>query len=230
MWTAVFFTLSYILITNLFTLCLSMTPGSGLVSFILYVITTLIMELIYALFQTGTAAFYLDVASGRRTPLIFDLFYAFTHGPDRVLKVALPLALIRLTCSLPYVIYCLFFMPAFGINELMNMDAIALQSMGISYLLISAGELIYFFVTLMFAPVYFMLVDMPELSAKKTLKMSIWLMKGSKLRLLGLDLSFLPLQFISLLTFGIGTLWVTPYMNTAAAEFYLDLSQKRTNQ
>jgi len=48
-------------------------------------------------------------------------------------------------------------------------------------------------------------------------------MKGHKWRLFKLKLSFLPLQFICLLSFGIGNLWLNPYMRMTYTEFFLDL-------
>ncbi len=228
MWTAVFFTLLYIMITNLCTCCLMVYPGGGSVlELFIYEFTTLLIDLFAGLLQMGVACFYLNITTGKSNASLYDLFYAFSHNPDKALKVSLMLSLIRMVCTLPYVIYTLFFMPTFTMEQLMNMDSAVLECMGIAYLILGAGELIYFLICLFFEPVYFMLVDMPSLTATKAMKMSIWLMKGSKVRLLGLHLSFLPLQFVSLLTFGIGNLWLIPYMNTATACFYTDLSDKR---
>ncbi|MBQ7766069.1 MAG: DUF975 family protein [Lachnospiraceae bacterium] len=230
MWTAVFFTFMYIMLTNLCTCCLMVYPGGGSVmELLIYEFTTLLIDLFAGLLQMGVAYFYLNVSTGKSRASLYDLFYAFTHNPDKALKVSLMLSLTHMVCTLPYVIYTLFFMPVFTMEELMNAKPEVLQYMGIAYLILGVGELIYFLICLYFEPVYFMLVDMPSLTAAKAMKMSIWLMKGSKVRLLGLNLSFLPLQFISLLTFGIGNLWLIPYMNTASACFYTDLSAKRLN-
>ena len=48
-------------------------------------------------------------------------------------------------------------------------------------------------------------------------------MKGHKWRLFKLELSFLPLQIICMLSFGIGNLWLNPYMRMTYTEFFLDL-------
>lgn len=231
MWTAVFFTIFHMSLTNLCTFCLMVVPAGGSIAdLIFYEITTLMIHLFTGILQMGVAAFYLKASTGSETLSLSDLFYAFSHGPDRALKVSLVFSLIHMVCTLPYIIYTLFIMPAYTLESLMALEPAVIESMGFAYLLLGAGELIYFLISLFFEPVYFMLVDMPGLSAMKAMKMSLWLMKGSKVRLLGLNLSFLPLQFISLLTFGIGNLWVTPYMNLSAAEFYTDLSAKRLNQ
>ena len=231
MWTAVFFTLLHIMLTNLCSCCLMIYPGGGsILELLIYEATTLMIHLFTGLLQMGVAYFYLNVTTGKCQPTMYDLFYAFRHSPDKALKVSLMLSLMHLVCTLPYVIYTLFFMPTFTMEQLMNLEPAALECLGIAYITLGMGELLYFLICLLFEPVYFMLVDMPSLTATKAMKMSIWLMKGSKIRLLGLKLSFLPLQFVSLLTFGIGNLWVTPYMNASAAYFYTDLSGKRLNQ
>ena len=49
------------------------------------------------------------------------------------------------------------------------------------------------------------------------------MMKGSKGRLFYIDLTFVPLMLLCVLTCGIGLLWLMPYMQATKANFYLDL-------
>lgn len=231
MWTAVFFTFLHIMLTNLCTFCLMVFPGGGsILEMLIYEFTTLMIDIFAGLLQVGVACFYLNVSTGKGHASLYNLFHAFSHAPDKAIKVTTVLSLIHMACTLPYVIYTLFIMPVFTMEDMMNLEPEVLKCMGLAYLILGFGELLYFLISLFFEPVYYMLVDMPALSVAKALKMSVWLMKGSKVRLLGLHLSFLPLQFVSLLTFGIGNLWVAPYINTALATFYDDLTTKRLNQ
>ena len=46
-----------------------------------------------------------------------------------------------------------------------------------------------------------------------------------KWELFCLQMSFLPLGFLCLLSFGIGTLWLVPYMNMTQTLYFLDLMQ-----
>ena len=69
----------------------------------------------------------------------------------------------------------------------------------------------------------FLLVDCPELTALECIKLSNQMMKGHKFDLFYLYLSFIGWILLSILTLGIGLLWLTPYMQTAAASFYLDV-------
>ena len=70
---------------------------------------------------------------------------------------------------------------------------------------------------------FFILKDNPELSANEARKQSIEMMRGNKWRLFCLDFSFIGWALLSILTFGILMLWVTPVMEASHAAFYESL-------
>ena len=72
----------------------------------------------------------------------------------------------------------------------------------------------------------YLLRDYPELGAREALRTSRQMMKGHKWDLFVLDLSFIGWFFVCILTFGIGVLWVTPYIETTRAAFYEDLKNE----
>jgi uncharacterized membrane protein len=49
------------------------------------------------------------------------------------------------------------------------------------------------------------------------------MMQGRKMKLFLLDLSFIGWILLSILTLGIGLLWLLPYMYSARAAFYEDI-------
>lgn len=65
----------------------------------------------------------------------------------------------------------------------------------------------------------------PEISAKEAMEMSMKMMDGNKFRLFCLRLSFIGWMLLGILTFGIGFLWIIPYMNAATAAFYDEVSR-----
>lgn len=69
----------------------------------------------------------------------------------------------------------------------------------------------------------YILKDNPELSILETLRLSRKMMHGHKMQLFCLQLSFIGWGLLNLLTLGIGTLWLLPYMTTTMAAFYQDL-------
>lgn len=69
----------------------------------------------------------------------------------------------------------------------------------------------------------FILKDEPELKYNAAIEKSMRMMDGYKMKLFLLDLSFIGWMILSVLTLGIGLLFLQPYMSTARAAFYEDL-------
>jgi uncharacterized membrane protein len=74
---------------------------------------------------------------------------------------------------------------------------------------------------LFFVP--YIIKDNPDLSIMETLRLSRKMMEGHKWQLFKLQLSFLGWIFLNVLTLGIGSLWLIPYMMTTLAAFYQDV-------
>lgn len=72
---------------------------------------------------------------------------------------------------------------------------------------------------------FYILYDNPNIGAMEALELSKKIMMGNKWRLFCLHLSFIGWALLSVLTLGIGFLWLVPYMNTAVANFYEDLKK-----
>ena len=69
----------------------------------------------------------------------------------------------------------------------------------------------------------YILLDKPELSANEAITDSRMMMRGHKMELFLLDLSFIGWILLSILTCGILFIYVVPYMQAARAEFYRTL-------
>ena len=78
-------------------------------------------------------------------------------------------------------------------------------------------------VALSLSLVYYIINDHPEMSAMDALKESNRLMKGKKMKLFNLYLSFIGWSIVGSLVLGIGTLWVTVYLDTSLAIFYEEI-------
>lgn len=76
---------------------------------------------------------------------------------------------------------------------------------------------------LRYSMAYYILVDNPDLSALEAIRQSKEMMRGHKIRLFYLWLSFLGWFILGLITFGIGFLYVAPYFEGTKANFYEDL-------
>ena len=73
----------------------------------------------------------------------------------------------------------------------------------------------------------YILADDPEITSKDAFKKAKEMMKGNKWRLFKLDFSFIGWIVLCVLTLGIGTFFLLPYMNAAFAEFYVELKNKQ---
>ena len=74
---------------------------------------------------------------------------------------------------------------------------------------------------------YYIRLDHPEYTPTQAITESRRLMDGNKMRLFCLHLSFIGWIIVGCITFGVGLLWVEPYISTATAEFYQDLVMKK---
>ena len=73
----------------------------------------------------------------------------------------------------------------------------------------------------------YLLHDYPELSPREAMKIRREMMRGQKWNLFVLDFTFIGWILLSILTLGLGVLFVQPYMLTARAAFYEDLKAEK---
>ena len=101
---------------------------------------------------------------------------------------------------------------------------IMLLSMAAAIFTLGIGALI---VKYMYAMVPYLLHDYPELTPREAMKISREMMSGQKWDLFVLDLTFIGWMLLSILTAGLGMIFVEPYMSTAHAAFYEDLKDEK---
>ncbi len=76
--------------------------------------------------------------------------------------------------------------------------------------------------SLSYSLTFYVMVDF-NLSGRKAISKSVELMKGYKAKLFRLGLSFFGWYLLSSLTFGIGAIFLAPYVQATVAEFYAEL-------
>ena len=77
-----------------------------------------------------------------------------------------------------------------------------------------------------YAIIPYILADDAEISSKDAFKKAKEMMKDNKWRLFKLNFSFIGWYILSVLTFGLGTFFLLPYIDAANAEFYVELKNK----
>lgn len=76
----------------------------------------------------------------------------------------------------------------------------------------------------------YILAENPKIEGNDAITKSRELMDGHKGRLFLLQLSFIGWILLSILTLGIGMIFLIPYMNAATAAFYLDLTKDQVRE
>ena len=76
----------------------------------------------------------------------------------------------------------------------------------------------------MYSQVYYIMAENPEMSIMNCLKESARIMKGHKMDLFILELSFIGWGILMVITLGIAGLYVLPYYNATLTNFYLEIS------
>jgi uncharacterized membrane protein len=199
----------------------------------------IVISVLNVLLNVGFYSFLLKLLCGQKERTIFyDLFYGFKCYPGKAILLYLLTSLYMLPGTLIYVIGIFIFTFVIYASAGVSMDLMLTGTVPPDMTLMLAVLIVVIILTLLFAVyaafisstyalVYFLLLDYPELSATEIWRKSAQLMKGNRLRYIGLILSFIPWFLLSLLTFGFGTLWLNPYISAAQAAFYLDLVQNQ---
>lgn len=179
---------------------------------------TAIAQIFTTIFSIGLALVALNIACGNYVQTS-DIFYGFRNDFSKAFKISAVLVLIEQVMQIPYTYlnYALYYT---------NTDQ---ETLILPLILLVAGIILYVILHLGFSQVLFLYLDFPGHSAGQLIRESLRIMKGHKKRFFLLGLSFLPLLLLVVLTFGLGALWLTPYMQLTYAFFFLDLMHSRNN-
>lgn len=82
-------------------------------------------------------------------------------------------------------------------------------------------------VSLTLMPANFIAIDKPQLSIGQVVQESIEMMKGHKLHYILFVLSFFGWFLLSVITFGLASLWVIPYLHLSSILYYIHLKEHK---
>lgn len=196
------------LLENLITLVIPTSTGGYLITYL----ALLIVSIFSSLLDTGYSYLMLNMARGKQYKLS-DLLYVFQTMPDHVILLSLRIFLLTFGCMIPMSIgmVLLIFQP----------EALIFRIVFVLLLLVSFALSLK--VSLDYSQIYFIYLDNPYLSTKEVMAESKAMMKGNRWRYFYLNLSFIGMMILGVLSFFIGYLWITPYMTMTTVEFYRDL-------
>lgn len=178
--------------------------SSGLFGMILYLAGVIIVNTIFNVLLAGMYRVYRNLVQSR--PLSFHgLFYAFLDHPEPIAVYSAAAVLIQLLC--------------------MNLGTYVVSTLltggsAIFLILLAVVSFLYLWFVLTFQPVLFLHSGEPALSTRELFRRSHSMMRGHRLAFLWLQLTFLGVLLLAVLSLGIGMLFVTPYMITVHILFY----------
>lgn len=194
--------------------------GNSPLDLILSEIFLLVVSLIVGIISAGLGYMLLNISRGKEFKLA-DLGYFFKNQPDRVIIAGFVLAVIQVVTSIPFY-YVSYTKSSLILSEEVSLE-VQIQTLGTILGVLAICTVLNFLISIPFAMTYFLMADDLELGGIQALKESAGLMKGNILRYIWLNISFIPLLFLSVFTFYIALFWIMPYMEMSMTTFYRDL-------
>lgn len=201
--------------------------------------TAVILTLFYALFNGVVYGLQIYLAEAKAALIIMAVLLSFLES---FLDLGLRLGMLRYSRNDVPTVGCIFdaakyywkallyYIPANVLGYLMNRGMLWLSeyladssssAMAYGLLLPVAGVLFGSAILLAgFMPMLYLIIDNPGMGIGKLYAAAWRLMKGNKLKLVLLQLSFFGWILLSMVTCGIGMLFVIPYMYVAECTFY----------
>lgn len=206
------------LITNIPSLFISYTANPNTISgSFINTGASLIISFISVIFLVGQNHICLRSARGTEMVPVSEMWYGFKGNADKTI----------VTYFLFFIRFLLYSAPFIGL-----LSCILILGESLFLTLLTVAALIFMLcmwikLELDYALIFFLLIDYPKETPRELLAHSRQLMKGNKGRLFYLQLSFIGMLLLVLLSFGIAMFWVYPYMRMTFTEFYLDIASNQ---
>lgn len=180
---------------------------------IIFLIVLIIVALFYCM-EVGLIYMSLQISRGNKIELK-DVFFAFTHHPDKVLGLFFLFYFLNILMSIPACVVEIVYA-----EEVTDIASPMFCLYIVFYLAALVGSVI---LSLVYALRFYFYCDHPEMKAFECMKQSRIALRGQKGRLFYIGLSFIGWYCLVLLSCGLAAFWVTPYALTVLANFYRDI-------
>ena len=198
--------------------------GAGFVVLILVdLVLDFLLMILAKLFQAGQYFLSLNISRYNRIS-VSDLFLAFRYETPKAIQLSAFLALIETLCTAPFTITLsnILYSGALTINPGADVPVLTILLALLGGL---AGMIILEVVIVFpFSQALFLYIDHQEYSVSECLANSRSLMRGRIMEFFLLHLSLAGYYVISVLSLGIGLIWVLPYQNVIRANYYMGLT------
>ncbi|EMA6343266.1 DUF975 family protein [Bacillus cytotoxicus] len=196
--------------------------GAAIAFIFIYILMFIVNYGAYGIMVYGYTNLYVNIS--KRNNVTIDYLFEGFRGVNRIWK--------SIKAMLGVFIYSLSWVPVIFMGILMFLvgdennppESIALVIVVFCFIFISI--IVSIIASFSYAMTFYILVENPEYSVLQALKESKSIMKGHKMDLFLLWLSFIGWGILAMFTLGIGFLWLYPYFTTTTAHFYQYISEK----
>ncbi len=185
-----------------------MAVGTGIVYLIMSFLMNGVTTALTGIFTMGLYFIYANLLFDQPAS-VQDLFHAFRENPQKAMTLALIFYLLDYVCMLPSTLYL-------GLNS----GFVSYHQLLVYFLIFALGNLVSFIIQLYFLFTYFLLLDYPSMTVRELFARSRQMMRGRMGTLFYIEISFIPLYLVGLLTFGIGCLYVMAYRYETVTAYY----------
>ncbi len=189
----------------------TISSSGNLMIFIINQIITLIVNILLGILVSGKAYLYMNLVYSQ-TISASDIFFGLRQHPEKAVILQSLFVVVDFLVSLPGNLILFFYYRTQSANLYIAL-----------LLVLIIGIIINLYISLTYSQSFFLLHDFPERSAKDLLLTSRNLMQGNRIRLLCLNLSFIPIYILGIISLFIPLLWISVYRYASVAAFYQDL-------
>ena len=195
----------------------TVSSSGNIAIFVINQIINLIINILLGLLVSGKAYLYMNLVYSQ-TISASDIFFGLRQHPEKAVVLQSLFVVVDFLVSLPGTLILFFYYR----NPSTNLYIALL-------IVLLIGIVINIYVSLTYSQVFFLLHDFPDRSAKELFLTSKNLMQGNRLRLLFLNLSFIPIYILGIISLFIPLLWISVYRYASVAAFYQDLIARAGN-
>ena len=188
-----------------------MASSGSIIIFVINQLISLIVSILLGILSSGKAYLYMNLVYSQ-TISASDIFFGLKQHPEKAVVIQSVFVIANFVVTLPSSLILFF------TNQSSSID---LYLTNIIVLIV--GIIINIYISLVYSQAFFLLHDFPDRSAKDLLATSRRLMKGKKLKLFLLELSFVPLYIFGIITLFVPLLWISVYRYASVAVFYQKL-------
>lgn len=185
------------------------SASNTLPAFFLSEAISFILSVFIGVFSIGTTLIYMKLSHGSQAS-VSDLFYGFSH-----IQTALGISLVITGLS---TLLGLSYQIPFNLYRFTGREVYYFAT----FLCLALALVILIPLSIALSQCCFLMLDFPNKSAKELLALSFRITKGHRLRLFYIQVTFIPLFLLGILSI-IGLLWVYPYFNMTMTRFYFDI-------